>query len=1082
MKYPKSDLNPRAEDLFSPHDWAVVEFLERVSHRLIRKKVQHWRDQCAHAPDEVLRHNLTQAFRYIALVRDDQFLRTNEREFREKLRQAERLPSAALQRALGQYGHLLFNSYQYAIVRAFGASSLVPMIPGYGFDRHGVPHAMIQAFFSRQGLPYYLNPDFLATYESQLLPCSAGLTPYHVTLFELGHVQRVTGVPNFLGDLSILHKREDFVQGHLSALVAVLGPDEAHDVLKPKALGAYVLTCVVPDAFSEVDLWRLNQIVDGVLKLGMLPALQRQQQWVASRGTRASVFLPASLASPGHDLAEAGRELEQHLKRRVPSELETGLLALAANFGSGEETITSAAVNLDGIYRLLKALFPTGPWLAPSLVCESGAEYVNAAESQIPLNTARLRLLCSKLVSVFESGGTDSGASAALFAEFPLFRNLIEAIFPELIQEPGFVEPSSLIRVWHSDAMSPEYALLTIGRIGPDGDAPHLSERLSNIARLASVAARLASMPEGENRIFADVERSWIRDYSTNPTTHGKVDLDDVIAQAEQFLRASTFLKANRSSELVKSVRDAMLAEIHAVLARPDGVRALLLVKKRTLFIPDSDGWADEEFSRRYLAYASFWLFERLSQIFGTHFLDEGAFDDPAIPRIGPFIRRQEEYPHVEVATSTNPYQSELVATLLSFLGVPVSKWEEGNGAGLRILVGNTWFTDIAPAYRHYLNLLMRSAPSVGSISRLFFQELLSVQLEAMPAINGAVSRDVRHDLIINRPGAEPERRSVLWRAHPTVEVELGCLSHEGIFEGWTEVASRLCDATKGAGDFSGGKMIALQVGDKRDLPEAFVESVRSRFESAGKLAGRAIDAERNRSRLEQEKQIREKLAEMVGLVGHDLKNPINVLIGNAGLLEEGLIGADYLANVVRTTAEYMLALVINLVDAYRINQGKLEVTLADVSLMEIVTEVCKWFTPYAAKKKITIENRLQCESDLTVVTDAMLLRRILFNLIDNAIKYIPQNAVITIDAEAEQELVNLRVSDTGNGISEEKLSEMFRPFVRGDGEAEPGIGLGLPGSRQIAELMGGTLTAESPIGSGTTFHLRLPTAGASSH
>jgi signal transduction histidine kinase len=685
------------------------------------------------------------------------------------------------------------------------------------------------------------------------------------------------------------------------------------------------------------------------------------------------------------------------------------------------------------------------------------------------------------LVSVFESAGTDSDASAALFAEFPLFRNLIEAIFPELIQDPGLVEPSSLIRVWHFDAMSPEFALLTIGRTDPDGDAPQFGERLHNIARLASVAARLASMPEGENRIFADVERSWIRDYSTN-ATHGKVDLDDVIAQAEQFLVASTFLKANHSSELVKSVRDAMLAEIHAVLARPDGVRALLLVKKRTLFIPDSDGWADEEFSRRYLAYASFWLFERLSQIFGTHFLDERAFDDSAIPRIGPFIRRQEEYPHVEVATSTNPYQSELVATLLSFLGVPVSKWEEGSGAGLRILVGNTWFTDIAPAYRHYLNLLMRSAPSVGSISRLFFQELLSVQLEAMPATNGAVSQDVRHDLIINRPGAEPERRSVLWRAHPTVEVELGCLSHEGIFEGWTGVASRLCDATEGAGDVMlGGKMIALQVGDKRDLPEAFVESVRSRFESAGKLAGRAIDAERNRSRLEQEKRIREKLAEMMGLVGHDLTNPIGVLIGYAGLMEEGHISADF-ANVVRTTAEYMQALVTNLVDAYRFNQGKLELNMGNVSLMEIVTEVCKWFTPYAAKKKITVENRLHSESDVTVVTDAMLLRRILFNLIHNAIKYIPQKAVITIDAVAEHELVDLRVSDTGIGIPPEELSELFRQFVRGDGEAEPGIGLGLPGSRQIAELMGGTLTAESVIGSGTTFHLRLPTARASSH
>jgi signal transduction histidine kinase len=170
------------------------------------------------------------------------------------------------------------------------------------------------------------------------------------------------------------------------------------------------------------------------------------------------------------------------------------------------------------------------------------------------------------------------------------------------------------------------------------------------------------------------------------------------------------------------------------------------------------------------------------------------------------------------------------------------------------------------------------------------------------------------------------------------------------------------------------------------------------------------------------------------------------------------------------------------MLDLSKIEAGKLDVS-PEVTWVEIMLEECVAEMRPAAGAK-GIDMRIQAEPDLRAWADPRRLRQVLLNLLSNAIKFTPQGGGITIEARQAGDSVELVVTDSGIGIEPEHLEMIFDEFTQIDSRLSreaPGSGLGLPLSRSLVEIMGGSISVESSPGAGSSFTVRLPAAALES-
>ncbi|HLY26823.1 MAG TPA: ATP-binding protein, partial [Aggregatilineales bacterium] len=166
------------------------------------------------------------------------------------------------------------------------------------------------------------------------------------------------------------------------------------------------------------------------------------------------------------------------------------------------------------------------------------------------------------------------------------------------------------------------------------------------------------------------------------------------------------------------------------------------------------------------------------------------------------------------------------------------------------------------------------------------------------------------------------------------------------------------------------------------------------------------------------------------------------------------------------------------LLDTARFDSGIVSLKLGDICLQDLVRDVVAVQQPEAAAKNISLTMVLT-PTPLHVQADESRMRQVITNLIVNAIHYTPAGGRVTLSLELEEaahQFAHLHVTDTGVGIRPEDISRIFEPFFRADQDSGvwQGTGLGLPISREIVELHGGSLTAESEVGVGSTFCVRL--------
>jgi PAS domain S-box-containing protein len=224
--------------------------------------------------------------------------------------------------------------------------------------------------------------------------------------------------------------------------------------------------------------------------------------------------------------------------------------------------------------------------------------------------------------------------------------------------------------------------------------------------------------------------------------------------------------------------------------------------------------------------------------------------------------------------------------------------------------------------------------------------------------------------------------------------------------------------------------------------------------------------------------------SEFLANMSHELRTPLNHIIGFTEMVTDRTVGSlnatqEEFLNDVMSSSRHLLSLINDILDLSKIEAGKLELETLEVPLEEILRDSINIITEKALKHNITLTTYFH-ETPATIRADERRLKQILYNLLSNAVKFTPDGGKVQLKAQGlNGQGVEITVIDSGIGLKETDLERIFQPFEQADnsaGRKYQGSGLGLSLTRQLVELHGGRIWAESDgEGQGATFRVALP-------
>ncbi|MGZ4830748.1 MAG: PAS domain-containing sensor histidine kinase [Candidatus Angelobacter sp.] len=220
---------------------------------------------------------------------------------------------------------------------------------------------------------------------------------------------------------------------------------------------------------------------------------------------------------------------------------------------------------------------------------------------------------------------------------------------------------------------------------------------------------------------------------------------------------------------------------------------------------------------------------------------------------------------------------------------------------------------------------------------------------------------------------------------------------------------------------------------------------------------------------------------EFLASMSHELRTPLHTIIGFSELLTEQLEGPltekqqRFVSHILQD-ARHLLELINEILDISKIESGRLELKRESFDFSQIIEEVLGGIRHQAAAKNIAVENKNSFQRSL--YADRLRVKEILYNLLNNAVKFTPEGGRVWLESFGEGDTLHVSVCDTGIGIPAKEHPSIFEKFYQvGDttGGIREGTGLGLPITKHLVELHGGSISVESRPGEGSRFMLTLP-------
>lgn len=237
---------------------------------------------------------------------------------------------------------------------------------------------------------------------------------------------------------------------------------------------------------------------------------------------------------------------------------------------------------------------------------------------------------------------------------------------------------------------------------------------------------------------------------------------------------------------------------------------------------------------------------------------------------------------------------------------------------------------------------------------------------------------------------------------------------------------------------------------------------------------------------LRQAKELAEATAEMKSMflanMSHEIRTPMNGLLGMLDLLSRTPLSESQTRqlHVAIRSGQSLLAIINDILDFSKIDAGKLQLEAIPFSLQQLLQDSLETFTTTCADKHLVLQLQIDNPLPASLRGDPYRIRQVLVNLMSNAVKFTERGGV-TVQVSTRQQLqrcwCEIQVRDTGIGISEQQLSQLFNAFTQADSSTTRrfgGTGLGLAISRQLVQLMDGDIRVQSTLGQGSTFYVTL--------
>lgn len=222
--------------------------------------------------------------------------------------------------------------------------------------------------------------------------------------------------------------------------------------------------------------------------------------------------------------------------------------------------------------------------------------------------------------------------------------------------------------------------------------------------------------------------------------------------------------------------------------------------------------------------------------------------------------------------------------------------------------------------------------------------------------------------------------------------------------------------------------------------------------------------------------------SEFLANMSHELRTPLNSIIGFSDLLLEKIAGElnekqiRYVTNI-STSGKHLLNIINDILDISKIEAGRMEFIHEEISIHTAINEVMATLSPIAVRKNIEIIKNIDKSIEIIRV-DKTKLKQILYNLINNAIKFTDSGGRVTLDVQSKNEKLVFKIIDTGIGIMKEDQDKLFTVFSQLDtanNRIYEGTGLGLAVVKKLVEMHNGVVWVESEIGKGSTFAFEIP-------